>query len=110
MRIYRRGNWICGHHTVRNSALAANIQHNPHIFDAFCAQRTAGSQIAVLRFFVEKVLYDSCSQTFQGHFAQLRQDMLVQVVIVVLVATRLGYRLNINLQPLLRPLPVELYP
>ena len=31
--------------------------------------------------------------------------MFVQVIMVVLVAARLGYRLNVNLQPLLRPFP-----
>ena len=105
MRIYGRSNRICGHHTVRNSTLTANIQHNAHIFDAFCAQRAAGPQIALQGFLVEKVLYHGGSQTFQGHVTQFRQDMLVHVVIVVFIAARLGYRLNVNLQPLLRPFP-----
>ena len=67
MRIYGRRNRICGHHTVRNSTLTADIQHNAHIFDAFCAQRAASPQIAMQGFLVEKVLYHGSSQTFQGH-------------------------------------------
>ena len=103
VRVNRCRDGIYRHNAVCHRSFTADIEHYSHIFDAFRAQRAAGAQISMQRLPVQKPLHDRCCQLVHRQTAQLRQDVLVHVVAVMLVTARLRHRLNIRRKPLLSP-------
>jgi len=92
------------HIAIRHSTLAAHIENHAHILHALGAEGAAVAEISAGCCGIEEPLDDSCTHVIELHGSQGGENVLVKVVVVVLIATGLGYRLDIGFKPVVGPL------